>query len=583
MIFFMWIYSGEKLSAIFESELSDTSQVASHLETLLSYAGILNSDQIHSSKEIIFSMDRACDRSLTTPPTVSDAFSKPLEDVHFSIQAVLDDPAFANACNELKKATSDHLNFQFVQGKVKFLVPYILVLIPPNPPGLPAERLVMVSLDGSNSGGGSDGSVLVNQSGGIVWSSLGEKDLHTLLTVAGLKTEDLATQAARTLKTGVSGLNRVGSQGFIAYAPVISKWVFFSIGSQRQVSDALQFIFWQSFLLLGSFLSLCIVFGRRMALRLSRPLSALAEAAEKIGAGDLKTQVKVEGDQEFKIVQNTFNHMIQQISGLMHKTRESARMESELALTEKVQQMLLPPPLTKFPQHEIRSYIKNAEQCGGDWWGCFEAKSSTGQTQIVILIGDVTGHGAPSALLTAAAQGGMTILQSWIEKDPGLLSDSRELLRLFNLAVYQSSRGTLTMSFLVTVIDAGAETVTISNGGHNWPYLIIPKGVGAFDVKSVGAASPVLGASLTQVFEHRETHPWPIGSKMFLYTDGLTDCFQGDKNLFDRRAMIHILKRSGGKSAAQLLEDLLRERNAKIKGIKAVDDVTVVICSREAK
>jgi len=51
-------------------------------------------------------------------------------------------------------------------------------------------------------------------------------------------------------------------------------------------------------------------------------------------------------------------------------------------------------------------HFKPPTQCGGDWWSFSELPDD----RVMIIIGDVTGHGVGSAMITAAAKGAASTL-----------------------------------------------------------------------------------------------------------------------------------------------------------------------------
>lgn len=573
--FFARIYTNEKLASTYSEDLSSTSQFAASFETLLLKIRDMRANEVPKSKQIILMKENACSDGVATQVvsaatfTASDSFAKVIGESKFSIDRVLGGEELKDLC---RKASVKEPGIYPLQLKApqKFIVPYLFVL------SANAGRadLFMISMDaGSNDG--SELLELVTPEGVSVWKSLDDRDANAFFKSRG----ELQEQAKKTIASNLPGLSSSGSGLFASYAPVLGKWALFSYGLKSQVlSTVYRLEFQFLWLLLGSSL-LIVICARRIVSRLAQPLTQLAKASEHLGRGDFSARLSIGGDPEFQLVQKTFNHMADELTRLVEVAKESSRMESELALAEKVQQVLLPPMSLKFEQHEIQGINKNAAECGGDWWGCIEVAAGTPKSRLLLMIGDVTGHGAQSALVTAAAQGCCSTISEWVQNDQSLVEDPRKLLSLFNKSVFRSSAGSLTMSFLAVVLDPLTETLTLANAGHCWPYLISGDGAAAPSLKPIGAASPVLGATLDQSFEHIETHPWKRGSKLFLYTDGLIDCYRGDQNLFDKRAMLRVLRANMGKPARPLMDTLMRERDSKTIGLPRADDVTVVICA----
>ena len=76
-------------------------------------------------------------------------------------------------------------------------------------------------------------------------------------------------------------------------------------------------------------------------------------------------------------------------------------MEQELEVAKAIQETLVP---SDAPVHKhtltFAGFYEPAAQTGGDWWTWAELTGG----KILVVIGDVTGHGIPSAMITAAAK-----------------------------------------------------------------------------------------------------------------------------------------------------------------------------------
>ena len=82
--------------------------------------------------------------------------------------------------------------------------------------------------------------------------------------------------------------------------------------------------------------------------------------------------------------------------------RERARLEQELALTGAVQTLLLPQKADLCGKGwSLAAHYESAAQSGGDWWWADAAEGKC----LRILMGDVTGHGPGSAMVTALISG----------------------------------------------------------------------------------------------------------------------------------------------------------------------------------
>lgn len=152
-----------------------------------------------------------------------------------------------------------------------------------------------------------------------------------------------------------------------------------------------------------------------------------------------------------------------------------------------------------------------SEGVAGD---CFEV-FSVGDTGVGAMICDVMGHGIRAALIASMLRGLMEQL-SGLGSDPAqfLASLNRQLTRILVRA-----NVTMFASAMYAYMDLSTGTLTLSSAGHPAPILLSPEG------KATMPALPrsmALGLLETTLYHNTELH-LESGSKLMLYTDGLTE------------------------------------------------------------
>jgi sigma-B regulation protein RsbU (phosphoserine phosphatase) len=194
------------------------------------------------------------------------------------------------------------------------------------------------------------------------------------------------------------------------------------------------------------------------------------------------------------------------------------------------------------------------------------------------MIGDVTGHGAPSALMTAAIRGAVSVMSRWIEADRTLALEPAKLMKLLNVAIFEAGKSSINMTFLISILDHTRNRLLCANAAHSAGYLIQPEGTqGEFKIRPVGSASLTLGDSPDTEFKV-ETFDWTPGSKLFVYTDGLIDMVVDGTNLFDRKTLRKTIQAHRASNARALVARVMEQRTRVAKWLPKVDDVTVVVC-----
>src|SRR5205814_3293064 len=108
-------------------------------------------------------------------------------------------------------------------------------------------------------------------------------------------------------------------------------------------------------------------------------------------------------------------------------------------------------------------FYQPAAQTGGDWWTWSELVGG----KILLVIGDVTGHGVPSAMITAAAKAACDVARH-VHGDDVTVS---RLLEIMNQAIFEAGQRRFTMTCFAAIVDPKARSITYANAAHNFPYL----------------------------------------------------------------------------------------------------------------
>ena len=191
--------------------------------------------------------------------------------------------------------------------------------------------------------------------------------------------------------------------------------------------------------------------------------------ADQIARGDLEARVEVTSGDEIGMLGENFNYMADQLSILLQQTAEKATLEKELEVARTIQETLVPPRRSGGARTlKFAGYFQPASQCGGDWWTC--ARACAGG-KILVVIGDVTGHGVPSAMITAAAKAACDVARAHRRRQVTVTRAARdhEPRDLRERASASSS-----MTCFASIIDPQGATITYANAGHNFPYLFRP-------------------------------------------------------------------------------------------------------------
>lgn len=263
-------------------------------------------------------------------------------------------------------------------------------------------------------------------------------------------------------------------------------------------------------------------------------------------------------------VRNTLSRI-----ALARETSTRMTIESTLAQAQEIYKALgyAAGPI---PDIEMDYHYQPAELTSGDWFGAtFHATSG----HLFVLMGDVTGHGVPAALVTIAVAGAIKGALSVMNKSGhewSMESALKELHQAAHEAILEASdkmdRG---MTMLFGCLDVGRGLFTYLNAGHPPPYLL-----GRHRTLNLVQPGPVLGAAREVTVTVTEV-AMEAGDTLILYTDGLIENQGPDGHSMGHRTLKQCLDRE--KSPTELKRAILARSLTICKDHPAEDDCTFLV------
>ncbi|QDV34152.1 SpoIIE family protein phosphatase [Tautonia plasticadhaerens] len=237
-------------------------------------------------------------------------------------------------------------------------------------------------------------------------------------------------------------------------------WRTVVVVPESEVTGALDAVRRRAWLIGGlvalSTLGLGIVASQAMV----RPVLRLVEGVRAIGSGDLDHHVAVSGTKEFAQLSDELNRMAGDL-------KDRLKIRQSLALAMEIQQKLLPAEPPAITGLDIAGHSTYCDETGGDYYDFLEL-DETAQGDLIVVLGDVMGHGVAAALLMATARG---ILRSRAAETGSL----GELLTHVNRQLEADTGGERFMTMILMVVDVRRGTIRWSSAGHDEPILYDPE------------------------------------------------------------------------------------------------------------
>ncbi|MCA9739111.1 MAG: GAF domain-containing SpoIIE family protein phosphatase [Gemmatimonadota bacterium] len=245
---------------------------------------------------------------------------------------------------------------------------------------------------------------------------------------------------------------------------------------------------------------------------------------------------------------------------LIEKTLAQERMGREMQLAHDLQMKLLP-PVDRFPGAEVGARVRPAEQVGGDFYQLFPLSGG----RIGVMIGDVSTHGFPAALIMTLVMSAAAIYAAEGGSPSGVLARVDAAVRdeLETTEMY--------LTLFYGVIDPAAHRLVYANAGHPHAFRIQPDGTAT----RLAATDPPMGIAPEGRYTERSA-AWEQEDVLLLFTDGLSDLLAEDRRGSGEERVISTVVRERTRPVAEIV-DLLFALAADSEGTIPADDRTAMI------
>lgn len=247
------------------------------------------------------------------------------------------------------------------------------------------------------------------------------------------------------------------------------------------------------------------------------------------------------------------------------------RLEQEMALGRDIQASFLPEACPQVPGWELAAFYRSARLVGGDFYDFIRLRSPDGVERWGIAIADVSDKGVPAALFMALSR---TLLRS---AAMSRTSPAATLTRV-NELILADARSQQFVTVFYAVWEPATGRLIFANAGHNPPVMVCAEG-DPFTLPARGAA---LGVFAEYLYAEHELVLAP-GDAVLLYTDGLTDAIDAERQEFGLGRVKEIMDQTRHQPAQIIMAVTEAAVQAHVGAGEAFDDMTMVALKRVAE
>lgn len=396
---------------------------------------------------------------------------------------------------------------------------------------------------------------------------------ETLLTTAQRVKDPKIIELSNKIMNGETGCTQYkykGRPGFAVYGPLRNGWSLAITCPYKEVLKQTSHM--HKVLLITGLIGLIILFFvcRYTIRKITQPITDFSSAAQSMAKGDFQAQLpEIKTEDEIHHLRDSFeylqNSLTTYISELKETTKANERMESELNIAKAIQLGMLPKEFPSTEEYSIHGIMHPAKEVGGD---LFDFRDKDGK--LYFTIGDVSGKGVPAALVMA-----ITLAACRFFNSMGLELD--RLVEQLNSNVSDNNDANMFATIFVGRMNFENRTLEYCNAGHNH-IIVIPPDSSPYYLK----AKPNLAIGLFEDFSYqKEQLDVPAGTKLVLYTDGVTEAENKSQELYGNERLLDLVSSDAFRclSAEEMTKNISDSVHAFAEGNKQNDDITILCIS----
>jgi len=229
---------------------------------------------------------------------------------------------------------------------------------------------------------------------------------------------------------------------------------------------------------------------------------------------------------------------------------------------------LLPDDAPTIPGLDVAGHSTYCDETGGDYYDFLET-GETDSHDLIVVLGDVMGHGIAAALLMATARG---VLRSKAQ-EPGSLG---QLLTHVNGLLVEDTGGERFMTMVLLVVDPKRRSVRFAVAGHDAPLLVGPAD-GATPPALPDAGGLPLGLMEVDPYDEVRVDGFDAGQVLLVGTDGLWETQNAAGDFYGKERLEAVLRDHLDRPAEEISEAVVRSVSEFRGAATQDDDVTFVV------
>lgn len=367
-------------------------------------------------------------------------------------------------------------------------------------------------------------------------------------------------------KSGATTIKGRNGKNYVAYGSLSNGWSMAIVCPYASVYDDIERTYALLFSVIIFELILLFLVIRRIVSRTTKPITEFVYSALTIGKGNFNARLpEIKTHDELRRLHDSLEYMLlsfnEYIKQLKLSTSSNERYESELNIANKIQKQMLPYAFQKSGKFDIYAKLTPAKEVGGDLYD-FLVRDN----YLYIAIGDVSGKGVPAALYMAITRYAFNFIACL-----GFGVD--DVMKRVNKSFCEGNSLMMFVTMFIAKINLDTYEMEICNAGHNPIVVKDPDGNARFLHSNSN-----LAIGLVDEFDFKkEVLQLEKGTRLLLYTDGVTEAEDIDKNQYGEDRLLEFVRNIPENDSS---EDVIDKLFSSVKDFTGEneqnDDITVL-------
>ncbi|MBQ0063657.1 MAG: SpoIIE family protein phosphatase [Prevotella sp.] len=370
-------------------------------------------------------------------------------------------------------------------------------------------------------------------------------------------------------KAGICTLTtKEGEKALAIFRPISNGWVAAILCPYSDVLEKVTMMHIVLAVVLFVGLCLLVVFCWLSIRKLTRPLSEFSISARSIAQGNFNTELpEITSHDEMKHLYDSFMYMQNSLNSYINELKQTTavkeRIQSELSIARDIQCNMVP---TNFLDN-LYAVLQPAKEVGGDLYDFYKRNDD-----IQFAIGDVSGKGVPAALFMAITRSSFMFVGD-------LRTNLEATVARINNVICVGNKEILFVTMFVARYNTNTHILQYCNAGHNPIVVIEPTDTEGNTNAYFLKAKPNIVVGLMSHFKYeKEELTVKPGTRLILYTDGVTEAENADKDQYGEERLLAFARRAMEiKDVKACTEALLNDVKNFTNGNEQNDDITIMI------